>query len=266
MSRFSQPELNLKHLVDNSFRAIDRGLYETKYSSASTPQSLKQAILTSDHAPLITEVKFSSPSAGKIRESTTSPVEIADIMVQSGAAALSVLTQPYIFEGSIEYLAKVRRKVTVPLLMKDIVVSRVQIDAARNSGADCVLLIKSVFDRDLAEEGLESLEEYSLKKGLQVLVEAHSGVEYQELIKSGAELVGINNRDLDTLKVDIGTTEILLSRYGKGKSIVISESGIASARDIRYLRNAGADAFLVGTSIMQANNVAEKVKELFNAL
>lgn len=265
MSKFLHPEPNLRRLVNNSFRAIDEGSYDIETAISHDSLSLRRAIFGCDHAPLITEVKFSSPSLGKIRN-VDSPTEIASTMVGSGAIALSVLTQPYLFEGSIGYLARVRREVNVPLLMKDIVVSRVQIDAGKRAGADCVLLIKSVFDQNLAEESLHGLSEYAEKKGLQVLFEAHSESEFRELLKLAPELIGINNRDLETLKVDIMTTEKLLRSHGKGKSIIISESGISSASDIRFLRKAGADAFLVGTSIMESGNVASKVSELYSAL
>ena len=265
MSRFIQPDPNLKRLVDNSFKAIDDGAYETDHSFTHDALGLKQAILSCPRAPLIAEVKYSSPSLGKIRVKT-SPTDIATTMVNSGATALSVLTQPYLFDGSIEYLAKVRRQVSVPLLMKDVVVSRVQIDAGKKSGADCILLIKSVFDRNLAEESMESLREYSVRNGLHVLVEVHSESEFRDTLKSGYEVIGINNRNLETLQVDIENTERLLSRNGKGKSVIVSESGISTAADIQRLRKAGADAFLVGTSIMENEDIASKVHELYNSL
>lgn len=265
MSKFLQPGRNLERLVDNSFRAISEGSYESDYSNAHDSLSLSKAIRGCPRAPLITEVKFSSPSQGKIR-SKSAPSSIAGMMVSSGAIALSVLTQPYLFEGSLEYLARIRKQVSVPLLMKDIIVSRVQIDAGKNAGADCVLLIMAVFERNLAEESLESLKEYATKKGLQVLVEVHTAGEITELLKSRPEIVGINNRDLDTLKVDIQNTERLLAGHAKGKSLVVSESGISTAADIQYLKKVGADAFLVGTSIMESENVGEKVRELYTAL
>jgi indole-3-glycerol phosphate synthase len=187
-------------------------------------------------------------------------------MAASGATALSVLTQPYSFDGSIEYLGSIRKQVSIPLLMKDIIVSRIQIDAGRKVGADCVLLIKSVFDQDLAEESLESLLEYATKTGLQVLVEVHTSSEFESVLKSHHALIGINNRDLDSMKVDISNTEKLLSEYGKGKSVIVSESGIASVADIQYLRKIGADAFLIGPAIMRTEDVAAKVKELYTAL
>jgi indole-3-glycerol phosphate synthase len=187
------------------------------------------------------------------------------MMVHAGAVALSVLTQPHLFAGSLENLARVRKEVSVPIIMKDIVVSRIQIDAAKKVGADCVLLIKTVFDLDLAEESLDTLMEYSGKKGLQVLVEVHTERELEDLLSSALPLIGINNRNLDTLKIDLETTKRLLRGKAKGKSLVISESGISSAADIRYLHDAGADAYLVGTSIMQSADVSRKVQELYHA-
>jgi len=265
MSKFVRSDFSIKRLVDNSFKAIDEGAYEIEYSFTHDAISLKKAILSCPHAPLITEVKFSSPSQGKIR-GKTSPTEIASTMVQSGAIGLSVLTQPYLFEGSVEYLASIRKAVSVPLLMKDITVSQVQIDTGKKIGADCILLIKTVFDQNLAEDSMEKLAEYATKKGLQVLVEVHSDQEFGEVLKGKYQLVGINNRNLDNLQVDIANTERLLKKHGKNKSIIISESGISKPADIQYLRNAGADAFLVGTSIMETGDIGGKVAELYNAL
>lgn len=265
MSKFVRTDFSIKRLVDNSFKAIDEGAYETRHSFSHDAISIRKAVMSCLHAPLITEIKFSSPSQGKIR-GKTSPAEIATTMVRSGAIGLSVLTQPYLFDGSIEYLAAIRKAVSVPLLMKDITVSTVQIDAGKKAGADCILLIKAVFDQDLAEDSMEKLAEYAAKKGLQVLVEVHTEQEFAEVLKAKHELVGINNRNLDNLQVDITNTERLLNKRGKGKSLIISESGISKPADIQYLRGAGADAFLVGTSIMETGDVGAKVAELYSAL
>jgi indole-3-glycerol phosphate synthase len=265
MSKFVRTDFGIKRLVDNSFRAIDEGAYETKHSLAHDAISIRKAVSSCPHAPLITEVKFSSPSQGRIRGKAP-PAEIAATMVNAGAISLSVLTQPYLFDGSIDYLAAIRKAVSVPLLMKDITVSTFQIDAGKKAGADCILLIKAVFDQDLAEESMEKLAEHATKKGLQVLVEVHTEQEFAEVLKAKHGLVGINNRNLDSLQVDIANTERLLKRHGKGKSLIISESGISKPEDIRYLRGAGADAFLVGTSIMETGDVGAKVAELYNAL
>lgn len=266
MSKFVRTDFSLKRLVDNSYKAIDQGVYETKQLFTHDTISLRKAIALCAHAPLITEVKFSSPSQGKIR-SKTEPAEIAKTMVDSGAVGISVLTQPSLFDGSIEYLATIRKVLPrIPVLMKDIIVSTVQIDAGKKVGADCVLLIKSIFDHDLAEEGMEKLLEYAKNRGLEVLVEVHTEKEFAEVLKAKNDLVGINNRNLDNLLVDITNTEKLLKRFDKGKSLIISESGIMSPEDIQYLKSAGADAFLVGTSIMQTSDIGAKISELYYAL
>ena len=265
MSKFIRSDFNIKRLVDNSFKAINEGSYDTMHSFAHDAISIRKAVASCPHAPLITEVKFSSPSRGKIRYKTL-PAQIAITMVDAGAVGLSVLTQPFLFDGSIEYLAEIRKAVNVPLLMKDITVSTVQIDAGKKAGADCILLIKTIFDKDLAEESMEKLAEYASKKGMQVLIEVHSEQEYAEVLKIKHGLIGINNRNLDNLEIDISNTEKLLKKHGKGKSVIISESGISKRADIQYLRKAGADAFLVGTSIMEAGDVGEKVAELYNSV
>jgi indole-3-glycerol phosphate synthase len=188
-------------------------------------------------------------------------------MVDSGAIGISVLTQPSLFNGSIEYLATIRKALMrVPVLMKDIIVSTVQIDAGKKAGADCVLLIKTVFDRNLAEDDMDKLSEHAKKRGLEVIVEVHTEQEFEEALKSKYDLIGINNRDLDNFHVDITNTEKLLKRYSKAKSTIISESGINDPEDIRHLRSAGADAFLVGTSVMQATDIGAKISDLYYAL
>ena len=266
MPEFASTGFSVKHLVDNSYKAIDQGVYETMQLFTHDTISLRKAITLCAHAPLITEVKFSSPSQGKIR-SKAEPAKISKTMVESGAIGISVLTQPSFFDGSIEYLATIRKALPgIPVLMKDIIVSTVQIDAGKKAGADCVLLIKSIFDHDLAEEGMEKLLEYAKNRGLEVLVEVHTEQEFGEVVKAKHDLVGINNRNLDNLQVDITNTEKLLKRYDKGTNLIISESGIVSPEDIQYLKSAGADAFLVGTSIMQTPDIGTKISELYYAL
>lgn len=265
MSRFAKAGDTIERLVENSFKAIDDGAYDLKREVTHDALNLRKAIFSCPHAPLITEVKFSSPSLGQIRNFGT-PAEIALAMAEAGATALSVLTQPYLFDGSIGNLLAIRKAVSIPLLMKDITVSDVQIDAAKRAGADCILLIKVVFDRNLAESSIDKLLDYAKKKGLQVLLEVHTEQEYGESIKSGYEFVGINNRNLADLKVDISITERLVKKHGKGKSVIVSESGIARSEDVQYLRSVGADAFLIGTSIMETDDIGAKVAELYNAL
>jgi indole-3-glycerol phosphate synthase len=146
--------------------------------------------------------------------------------------------------------------------MKDIIVSEVQIDAARKIGADCILLIKTVFDNGFAEGSMEKFTDYATRKGLEVISEIHSGNEFKEILKNKKQLIGINNRNLSTLEVDINVTVKLLQEFDKQNNIIISESGISKSEEIKKLRSIGVDAFLVGTSIMESENFFEKIKDL----
>jgi indole-3-glycerol phosphate synthase len=268
LSKFFSRETGLKTLADNSYKAVNEGFYDAdKYDYTShTVISLKQVILTCNHVPIISEIKFSSPSKGKILDqSKINPKDLAIQMTNSGSVGISVLTQPYLFDGSIHNLASIRKSVNVPLLMKDIIVSEVQIDAARKIGADGILLIKTVFDKGFAEGSLEKFSDYATKKGLEVITEVHSEDEFKEILKNKNHLIGINNRNLNTLEVDISVTIELLQKFDKQNNIIISESGISNSDDIKKLRSIGVDAFLVGTSIMESGNVFEKIKELCHA-
>ena len=252
----------LRKLVNNSQMAIDDGVYEVDANLEKSSKDFIQIINTSGHAPLLTEVKFSSPSLGKIR-TITDPVSIASQMIAGGSKALSVLTQPHLFNGSPEYFMKVRQAVDVPMLMKDIMIDKVQIDAAKKIGADFMLVIQSLFDQNYLKE-IDEFISYGHKQGLQILLEVHTKQEFENALKTEADLIGINNRNLDTLEIDLKTTETILSGIDKSRPI-LSESGIDTPEDIQYLKKCGADAFLIGSSIMKSDNIEEQVRKLVNA-
>jgi len=254
----------LKKLVNNSQTAIDDGVYDVKIAKNMNKSSkdFLKIMKSNKHATLLTEIKFASPSLGKIKK-ITDPVSIAKQMIKGGSKALSILTQPYLFNGSPEYFIQVRNAVDVPLLMKDIVIDRIQIDAAQKIGADYILLIQSLFDQGFLRD-IDRLIEYSHSKGLKILLEVHTKEEFQNALKTKADLIGINNRNLDTLKIDLKTTEIILKDYKKTRPI-LSESGIKNPKDIQYLKRCGADAFLIGSSIMKSDNITEYVKRLVNS-
>jgi indole-3-glycerol phosphate synthase len=253
----------LEKLVNNSKKAIEDGVYDINEQIPNSGKDLEQIITESKNASLITEVKFSSPALGSIRK-ITDPVEIAKKMVSGGATALSVLTQPYMFDGSPEFFMKVRRNVKIPMLMKDITVDKIQIDAAKKIGADYFLLIQSLFDKRMVS-GMEELIDYGHKNGLKVLVEAHTCEEFENSCKTSADIVGINNRNLDTLKINLDTTKKILEKSDQSK-IIISESGIETADDIRFLHKCGAKGFLIGTAIMKNDNIEETVRGLVNSI
>jgi indole-3-glycerol phosphate synthase len=270
-SRFSRSSYSLKLLADNSYRSISEGRYdvEKEYQLSHEPLSIRKSILRCSHAPLITEVKLSSPTEGNLSASLdeTNIASAAQEMADNGAVALSVLTQPHLFSGSIKHLSAIRKCVSVPILMKDVIVSEVQIQSAKKIGADCILLIKSVFDSDLAEGSMEKFSAQARAKGLSTLVEVHSENEFKEVLEESAnyDLIGINNRDLNTLEVDLDVTRRLLEKYDKGKNIIVSESGIKLPNQIVFLKEAGADAFLIGTGIIKSGNISSKVRELYQS-
>jgi indole-3-glycerol phosphate synthase len=252
----------LKKLVNNSQMSINDGVYEIDANLKKSTKDFKQIIYANPHATLLTEIKFSSPSLGKIK-TLTDPVSIAYQMIAGGSKALSVLTQPYLFNGSPEYFMKVRQAVDVPMLMKDIMIDKVQIDAAKKIGADYMLLIQSLFDQKFLSE-IDEFIDYGHRQGLNILLEVHTKQEFQNALKTNADLIGINNRNLDTLEIDLKTTEKILSEFEKTR-LILSESGIDAPEDILYLKKCGADAFLIGSSIMKSDNIEEQVKKLVNA-
>ena len=249
----------LQKLANNSQKAIEDGVYEISGILPRSNINIIDNIRKNKHASLITEIKFSSPSLGNIRD-VSDPVEIAKLMTQGGAVGLSILTQPHLFNGSPEYFQKIRRHVNIPLLMKDIIIDKKQIDAAEKIGADCVLLIQSIFDKKFAVS-IEEFISYAHKKNIIVLLEAHTKNEFIRSVQTDADILGINNRNLDTLEIDLNTTKKIL-KDRKEKRIVISESGIESTKDIKFLRKCGADAFLVGSSIMKNRDIKGHVEKL----
>jgi indole-3-glycerol phosphate synthase len=275
MSKFfsSNSENLVKSLVENSYKSIDEGLYNiTNIDYSHEALNLKKNILDlkgKNKIPIITEIKFSSPSKGVImNRENANLLSISREMIKSGAVGLSVLTQKYLFNGSLNNFVIIRNDTSIPMLMKDIIVSEIQLDCAKKIGADYILLIKTIFDKNFAEGDLDKFVNYAHKKGLNILFEVHHEDEFNEILKFNLDkkdLIGINNRNLDNLKIDLQTTEKLLKKYDKGKNIIVSESGINNSDQIKQLKNAGADAFLIGTSIMEENKqIAIKIKELVN--
>ena len=252
----------LRKLVNNSQVAIDDGVYDIDADLQQSNKDFVQIIKTNPHATLLTEIKFASPSLGKIR-TLTDPASVAKQMVTGGSKALSILTQPHLFNGSPQYFMKVRQAVDVPLLMKDVMIDKIQIDTAKRIGADFILLIQSLFDQNYLKE-IEEFIDYSHKQRLEVLLEVHTKEEFEKALKTDADLIGINNRNLDTLEIDLNTTERVLEGYQKSRPI-LSESGIETPEDIQYLKKCGADAFLIGSSIMKSDNIEEQVKRMVRA-
>lgn len=200
--------------------------------------------------PIIAEVKPTSPTTEGTREDD--PVALAEGMVAGGAAALSVLTEPEHFGGSVDTLERVRETVDVPVLRKDFVVAESQLDAVES---DVVLLIARFVKDDLSDLLVAARD-----RGFQVLVEVHNREELTAAVDAGATIVGVNNRDLAELEVDLGTFESVAPDVPNDVTL-IAESGIGSPADVRRMRAAGADALLVGSAIMNGD-VEANTREL----
>jgi indole-3-glycerol phosphate synthase len=245
---------------------IRKGYYEVPTRTRAAPISLKRAIMTSKNAPIITEIKAASPSAGVIRENLEA-AELARAMEKGGAVGISVLTEPTHFQGSLHSLAEARKAVRLPILMKDIILSPVQVEAASRVGANVVLLIQALFDRGHCECSLKEMITEAHSKSLEVLLEAHNEDEFRSAVDTDADLVGINNRDLRTLiRIDLDVTRRILENNDSKGKIIVSESGINTPADIHFLRACGAHAFLIGSAIMRVDDIEEKVKEFVHAL
>ena len=212
--------------------------------------------LKGDHIRLIAEVKQASPSRGMLSHNFN-PIKLAQTYTAGGAAAISVLTEANYFMGSIEHLAAIKEVIGLPLMRKDFIFDPYQVYESRAYGADALLLIAAI----LSQAQLNELLSLSHSLGLRCLVEVHNAGEVEKAILSEVEIMGINNRDLNTFVVDINTTRRLRPLVPKEK-IVVSESGIKSKRDIEKLGKWGVDAVLVGEALVTASNVMAKMKEL----
>jgi indole-3-glycerol phosphate synthase len=217
--------------------------------------SLIEVIQRAKYSPLIAEIKRASPSAGNLRLDVDVG-ELAQAMLRGGAVGLSVLTEPKYFKGDPNFLRELRKSVEAPLLRKDFIIHEYQMYETAELGADAVLLIVKMLGERLPE-----FLRLARELGIEALVEVTTEDEVELAISAGAKLMGINNRNLETLEVDLTRTE-RLAPLVPGYVTLISESGISSRADVRRMLRAGADAVLVGTALMQADDVEQKVREL----
>lgn len=210
--------------------------------------------------PIIAEVKRASPSLGDINVDIN-VVEQAKIYEKSGAGAVSVLTDEKYFKGGFAYLHQVAEQVKIPVLCKDFIISKKQIDIAYKLGADIILLIVKA----LSEKEYVELFNYAKSLGLYVLTEVHETEEMTVAEKVKIDLLGVNSRDLETLLIDKKRCEEIISSIPKDY-FKVAESGINSKEDALMFKEAGADAFLIGSYLMQSKNPSEKIKEIHESL
>ena len=241
-------------------KQLELATLQTEFPEAEYPKKPKLADLLRQAQPagVIAEIKRSSPSKGVIR----SEVDVtgqAERYEQAGAAAISVLTDESYFNGSIHDLHEVAKRVAIPVLNKDFIIDTKQIDRAKNAGATVVLLIVAALD----DGRLHSLYSYAIKLGLEALVEVHNEEEMERAIALGAELIGINNRNLSTFEVSLENTE-RLSSYFSDEHLFISESGIHSAEDAQRAVKTGVKGLLIGEALMRADNPGAFLDALFS--
>ena len=226
-------------------------------SKSEPVRGFTRALRSAPGIAVIAEVKRRSPSKGLIR-ADFDPVAIARAYADAGAAAISVLTDRRFFGGQLAYLAQIRQAVARPLLRKDFVIDAYQIDEARVAGADAVLLIVGALDLDRLVE----LHEYAVALGLDVLVEVHDEAELEAARSLGADLIGVNNRDLRTFEVDLATTERIAALTAGTDVLLVAESGISTYEDVKRLERAGAGGFLVGESLMRQPDPGKALEAL----
>ena len=238
-----------------SLASLQRGIDDLEDQPRGFLRALR-ATADSGWTSVIAEVKKGSPSKGVIREDFD-PLSIAETYQENGATCLSVLTDEQFFMGHLLYLAKIREVVSLPLLRKDFICDPYQIYEARAAGADAVLLIAAMLDAGQLAEYNALANELQLD----VLLEVHDEKELEVALTTGCELIGINNRNLQTFATDLATTERLLPLIPSGH-FVVAESGISSRADVLRLQKAGASGFLVGESLMREDDIGAKLKEL----
>ncbi len=222
------------------------------------PHRLRRALESNSQRPnIIAEFKRKSPSAGILRDDLTVN-EVVRYYERGGACAISILTDAEYFGGSIVDLCAARSSTSLPVLRKDFIVDPIQIFEAAIAGADAVLLIVAALD-DASLKKLRSLAEDELK--LDALVEVHSSKELDRALNAGAKIIGVNNRDLKTFRVSLGTSESLIAKAPRDR-IMVSESGLQDSRFLRYLQSLGFRGFLIGEALMRASDLETALRDL----
>ncbi len=256
---------SILHILNTTKTRI-QALVPDAHKDGPQPQFQKRDFITAvaaaraeGRAPVIAEVKPASPGKSFREIPPSAAAELAWEMEEAGAIAISVLTEPGVFRGSLENLKEVRKTVCLPVLRKDFIIDRVQLE---EEGSDLVLLIAGILGKELG-----AFVELAIEKGFEPLVEIHNREELELALETSTRVIGINNRNFETIKIDLATTEELVPiireydlDHGTGH-IIVSESGMNSSSDVRRVMQAGADAVLIGSALMESDSVFDKTKE-----
>jgi len=245
----------LKEVAERK-KEIPLAFLKSKLAASAPARNFRKAISSSGRISIIAEIKKASPSAGVIIEDF-SLEKLVRIYEKNGASALSILTDQKFFRGELKDLEKARKASSLPILAKEFILDEYQIYEARTGGADALLLIARILDK----EELKKYLDLAWRLDLDCLVEIHTEEEWRKIKDLPFEIVGINNRNLENFKVDLKMSFSLIKKIPLDK-IVVSESGINNGEDIHRLQEAGVDAFLIGEALLKSKNVGEKLKEL----
>jgi indole-3-glycerol phosphate synthase len=245
-----------RRIVEEAKRVKPQEELVKEAGKISVKSSFRKNISRPHHINLIAEIKKASPSRGIIR-GDFNPAKIAMTYQANGASAISVLTDERFFEGKLEYIKAIKEHVSLPVLRKDFIIDEYQVYESVAAGADAILLIAELFS---AAE-LANFHNLAVSLGLDPLVEVHSEEDTQKALAAGAGIIGINNRDLHTFKVDLGVTQKLLKMIPPAR-IRVSESGIKTYEDVMFLKSIGVNAVLIGEAFMEASDIAAKMREI----
>jgi len=240
-------------------RLKKRGVATNGCNDLPPIRNFKDAISRLDRINLIAEIKFASPSTGVIRE-RLDPLTIGQMYEEAGAAAISLLTDTTFFRGDLDHLLRLKGSISLPLLRKDFIIDEIQVRESFLYGADAILLIAHILSR----QKLKGLLSMCQSLGMAALTEVHDRNDLEKAVDCKADIIGINNRDLDTFGVDLATT-LGLAPLVPGGHIIVSESGINKRDDVRVLKEAGVQAVLVGTALMKSKDIKKKTKGLAGA-
>ncbi|HTB07013.1 MAG TPA: indole-3-glycerol phosphate synthase TrpC [Bacteroidia bacterium] len=241
----------------SAISATDFQLWKEAARIAPTSNGIKFSIAITQKRPgIIAEIKKASPSEGVIRKDIDVS-GIAQAYMQNGASAISVVTDKQFFQGDIEWIKEIKKAVSLPVIRKDFVIDEKQVYESKAAGADAVLLIAAILD----EAKLKDLYALCYELGIESLVEVHTLQELEKAMRIGAEIIGINNRNLKSFGVDNSTFSSIAEHIPNDK-IVVAESGIHSREDLLYMKNANADAVLIGTHFMRAPDPGKALVEL----
>jgi indole-3-glycerol phosphate synthase len=253
----------MKEILANKLSEVEnlrkRGLFTSRKNDLPPIRDFKAAISLPGRIGLIAEIKFASPSAGVIREKMD-PCAIGKIYEDAGAVAVSLLTDNRFFGGDLDELPRLKKFVSLPILRKDFIIDEIQVRESLLYGADAILLIARILSREQLKELIVLCKEL----GLASLTEIHDRHDLEKAVDCGSEIIGINNRNLETFEVNLHSTLDLIPLVPE-KCIIVSESGIFDKEDIQLLRRSGIQAVLVGTSIMESKDMARKTRELVDS-